>query len=293
MFLWEESGTWLNQYALRLKTADAVFTVHYWGVNGHLTSNFLHKHSFFEICYVIDGKGTYLDDGKTYPIQKGTMFCSRPGITHYIQCDPEIAIVYVAFELDENGSAEQVRASFQALAETKTCVIQNADHLAAAELWRSMLRRSGDSPSLPESVLPQLAAMLLLSLPGVFCKPLQQADWKAPRRSSSALLKQAKLFITDNLSDDDLSLDKVAAQINLSPRHLSRLFSSGVYESYTDYVRKQRVRQAAELLRYSELSIKEIAERTGFGSVHYFARTFRALMHTTPARFRDNSRAHD
>ncbi|WP_308638208.1 AraC family transcriptional regulator [Paenibacillus silvisoli] len=293
MYLWDESDTWLNQYALRLKSADAVFTVHYWGVHEHHTSNFLHKHSFFEICYVLGGQGTYFDNGATYPLQKGTLFCSRPGITHYIQGEPENSILFVAFELDENESSEQVRAAFQALAETETCVVQESDGLAAAELWRSLLRRPGDAPSLPESVLPQLAASLLLSFPGVFCKPLQQTEWQAPRRSSSALLKQAKLFITDNLSDDDLSLDKVAAQINLSPRHLSRLFSSGVHESYTDYVRKQRVRRAAELLRYSELSIKEIAERTGFGSVHYFARTFRALMHITPARFRDNARAHD
>ncbi|SFT06490.1 AraC family transcriptional regulator [Paenibacillus sp. BC26] len=294
MYLWEESDTWLNQYALRLKTAEATFTVHYWGVHERHTSNFLHKHSFFEICYVLGGKGSYLDDGITYPLQKGTMFCSRPGITHFIQGEPENSLLFVAFELDEKGSSDAIRDAFQALAETETCVVQNTDDMPAAELWRSLLRRPGDSPSLPDSVLPQLAASLLLALPGVFCKPLMQPNLPAmPRRSSTALLKQAKLFITDNLNDDELSLDKVAAQINLSPRHLSRLFSSGVNESYTNYVRQQRVRRAAELLRYSELTIKEIAERTGFGSVHYFTRTFHSLMHVTPAKFRDDSRSHD
>ncbi|SEP10466.1 AraC family transcriptional regulator [Paenibacillus sp. OV219] len=292
MFLWNESDTWLNQYALRLKSSDAVFTVHYWGVNEQLTSNFLHKHSFFEICYVLGGQGTYTDDGTTYELRSGTLFCSRPGINHTIQCDPELAIFYVAFELDESSSSEAMRAVYQAMAESDTVVVYDGDDLAAAQLWRSIMRRSGDAPSLPEAVLPQVACSLLLALPGVFVKPLQ-AEWIAPRRSSSALLRQAKLFITDNLSDDELSLDKVAAQINLSPRHLSRLFSSGVNESYTNYVRKQRVRRAAELLRYSEQSIKEIAETTGFGSVHYFSRTFRSLMNVTPARFREDSQAHD
>ncbi|REE70483.1 AraC family L-rhamnose operon transcriptional activator RhaR [Paenibacillus taihuensis] len=292
MYLWNESDTWLNQYALRLKSSDAVFNVHYWGVNEQLTSNFLHKHSFFEICYVLGGQGTYTDNGTTYELRSGTMFCSRPGINHTIQCDPTLAILYVAFELDESSSPETVRAAFQAMAVSDQIVVYDGDNLPAAQLWRSIIRRSGDAPSLPEAVLPQIACSLLLALPGVFADSLQ-VEWTAPRRSSSALLKQAKLFITDNLSDDELSLEKVAAQINLSPRHLSRLFSSGVYESYTNYVRKQRVRKAAEMLRYSELSIKEIAEKTGFGSVHYFTRTFSALMHVTPARFREESQTHD
>ncbi|NBD23802.1 helix-turn-helix domain-containing protein [Paenibacillus glycinis] len=292
MYLWNETSTWLNQYALRPKTADAVFTVHYWGVSEHLMSNFLHKHSFFEICYVLGGQGTYLDDGKLFPLAPGTLFCSRPGITHYIECKPELAILYVAFELEESGSSEAARAAFQALSETDAVVVRDGDDLAAAQLWRAMLRRAGDQASLPESVLTQLAASLLTALPSVFTKPPQR-EWTAPRRSASALLKQAKLFITDNLNDDDLSLEKVAAQVSVSPRHLSRLFSSGVDESYTSYVRKQRIRRAAELLRYTDRSIKEIAETTGFGSVHYFTRTFSSIMKVPPARFREDARVHD
>lgn len=292
MYLWNETDTWLNQYALRLRTNEAVFTVHYWGANEHLLSNFLHKHSFFEICYVLGGRGTYLDGGTLYPLSAGTMFCSRPGVTHFIECEPELAIVYVAFELDEGDSAEAARELFQSLADTETVFVQDADQLPAAQLWRSLIRRNDGIPSLPESALPTLAAALLTALPSVFVKPLQ-ASWTSPRRSASALLKQAKLFITDNLSDDDLSLEKVAAQINISPRHLSRLFASGVFESYTVYVRKQRVRRAAELLRYSDRSIKEIAEMTGFGSVHYFTRTFSSLMNKPPARFREDAQVHD
>ncbi|WP_219835637.1 AraC family transcriptional regulator [Paenibacillus sp. R14(2021)] len=292
MFLWNETATWLNQNALRLKTDGAAFTVHYWGVQDRMMSNFLHKHSFLEICYVLGGQGTYLDDGKLYPLSKGSLFCSRPGITHYIESHPELAILYVAFELDESDSSEAMRTAFQALAETDTCIVQDGDELAAAQLWRALIRRSGDEASLPEAVLLHIAVSLLLSLPAVFGKPLPR-QWTAPKRSSIALLKQAKLFITDNLSDDDLSLDKVAAQINISARHLSRLFASNVNESYTNYVRKQRIRRAAELLRYSERTIKEISELTGFGSVHYFTRTFSSLMKTTPARFRDDARTHD
>jgi AraC family L-rhamnose operon transcriptional activator RhaR len=93
------------------------------------------------------------------------------------------------------------------------------------------------------------------------------------------------MFIRDNL-DQPLSLGMVAAYLNVSRRHLSRLFSEGIHESFTGFIRKERVRQAAHLLGSTDLSIKEIAERTGFGSVHYFSRIFAREQKQTPGRYR-------
>ncbi|MFC5653555.1 AraC family transcriptional regulator [Paenibacillus solisilvae] len=288
MYQWVESNRWLNQYALRLKSQGAVFTVHYWGVDECHFSNPVHKHSFFEICYTLSGEGTYQDHGREYPLSPHTLFCSRPGIMHRIQSVKGLQLLFVAFELDEHSSTEQAVSTFQALAETETVCLFGVEQSPAAQLWRSLLRRTDHQSNLPEQVIPELAGALVHSLAAVFNKE-RISSGPIPRRSSSALLKQAKLYIVDNLSDGELSLGKVAAHINISPRQLSRLFSDNILESFTEYVRQQRIRQAGELLRHSELSIKEIAELTGFGSVHYFTRTFRSMMQSTPARYREDS----
>lgn len=287
MYQWVESSRWLNQFALRLKSQGAVFTVHYWGVEECHFSNPIHKHSFFEICYVLGGEGLYLDHGKEYVLSAHTLFCSRPGIIHRIQSERGLQLLYVAFELDEQSSSEQAVSTFQALADTETVCLYDVEQSPAAQMWRSLLRRTDHQSNLPEQVIPVLAGVLIHSLAAIFSK-MSTSISPIPRRSSSALLKQAKLYIVDNLSDDEMSLGKVAAHINISPRQLSRLFSDHILESFTAYVRQQRIRQAGELLRHSELSIKEIAELTGFGSVHYFTRTFHTLMQSTPARYRED-----
>jgi AraC family L-rhamnose operon transcriptional activator RhaR len=292
MYQWIESETWLSQYALRLKSADAVFTVHYWGVVEQHFSNSIHKHSFFEICYVLEGEGVYIDEGVMYPLSKGMIFCSRPGIYHQIQSELGMQLLFVAFELDESSSSELACSNVHTLTETETICMHDVDDLPAALLWRSLLRRTDLRSSIPEMVIADLAGALLLSLVSLFNKP-SMLERPAPRRNSATLLKQAKLYIVDNLSDSNLSLGKVASHINISPRQLSRIFSEGILESFTDYVRKQRVLQAGELLRNSELSIKTIAEMTGFGSVHYFTRTFGSLLRSTPARFRENAHRND
>ncbi|WP_197081096.1 helix-turn-helix transcriptional regulator [Gordoniibacillus kamchatkensis] len=67
---------------------------------------------------------------------------------------------------------------------------------------------------------------------------------------------------------------------------MSRLFQEQQGEPVGEWLRKERVRLGAELLAESPLPIKEIAVRTGFGSVHYFTRVFTKQMGMAPAAFR-------
>jgi AraC family L-rhamnose operon transcriptional activator RhaR len=61
--------------------ADAI----YWGVLGRKWwRNFLHAHSFFEVCYVFHGRGTFTINGKRYPITTGNVFVAKPNEPHEI-----------------------------------------------------------------------------------------------------------------------------------------------------------------------------------------------------------------
>ncbi|WP_316252456.1 helix-turn-helix transcriptional regulator [Bacillus sp. YC2] len=67
--------------------------------------------------------------------------------------------------------------------------------------------------------------------------------------------------------------------------HLSRLFVSETGVSYSEFVRHERVKQAASLLKSTDLSIKQIAEEVGL-TIHYFMRVFKAKMGSSPGQFR-------
>ncbi len=122
--------------------------------------------------------------------------------------------------------------------------------------------------------MPVLAHTLLVSFLGLFLNEKKQSLTTDQLRPN-LILQRAKSFIRDNF-DKQLSLGMIAQYLNVSERHLSRLFSEGINESFITFIRKERVRQAAFLLQTTDLSIKEIAEATGFGTVHYFTRVFAA-----------------
>lgn len=282
MYLCKETNAMLNEAVTVIHGPAACFKIQYWGVIPCLFDNQPHKHSFFEICYIISGEGEYTEQGILYPLRAGTHFCSRPGITHQIRTQKGLFILYVAFELDEAQSDETMRDAFNELAEHAEVCMYDGDHHPTALLWKSLLIRE-EHGSLPIAAVPTLAYTLLVSFLGLFGKASSQPF--IHRKNTNILLQRAKLYIRDNLAQP-LHLGDVAAYLNVSERHLSRLFSEGIHETYTDFIRSERIRQAAHLLLTTGLSIKEIAEVTGFSSVHYFTHTFKQEKKLPPGKFR-------
>lgn len=95
----------------------------------------------------------------------------------------------------------------------------------------------------------------------------------------------AKRFIKSNFHKH-LSLKEVANQVYFSQSHFSRLFKKEVGLNFTDYLNKERVRRAKELLIYSNRSINEISESVGFAQTSYFCKIFKENTTVSPAVFR-------
>ncbi|MEN3772999.1 AraC family transcriptional regulator [Priestia megaterium] len=276
----------LNEYIQRTGSNEVSFYVHYWGVMPQHYNNLLHKHSFFEVCYVLEGEGTYIDQGCTYQIKENTMFLSRPDVLHQIKSDTGLFLLYVGFELIESESSEKWVTIIDEAKQCSDVVIDVKDDTAAPLMWKSLLLQAAKSESaLFEEILSNLAHSLILSLLQIFVVSSNYHSQKTVPKKSSLVLTLAKLYIKDNLSNS-IKLTDTATYLHLSSRHLSRLFKAELGISYSEYVQNERIQRAATLLKTTDLSIKDIAQETGFPDVHYFTRVFTASMHSSPGRFR-------
>lgn len=102
-------------------------------------------------------------------------------------------------------------------------------------------------------------------------------------------LKRALDYVGDNLAGD-LSLDDMARAANLSSRHFSRGFKEATGLSPHQYVIRERVERAKDLLLNTELSVGEVAAACGFAYQGHLARHFVKLVGVPPARFRREAR---
>ncbi len=84
-----------------------------------------------------------------------------------------------------------------------------------------------------------------------------------------------------------ITLEELAENAGVSAGYLSRLFKKELDISVSDYICSQKLESAKNLLKYSNLSIVEIAEYLSFASQSYFIQVFRKKTGMTPKKYRD------
>ena len=107
------------------------------------------------------------------------------------------------------------------------------------------------------------------------------------RTIRTATLDQVLRTIRRRYSDPSLSLKVLSPGLNLSERHLGRLFKETLGQSFRHYLRELRIREAAALLANTTEDVKMIAGKVGYSHQNHFGEDFRALMGCSALEFRN------
>ena len=113
---------------------------------------------------------------------------------------------------------------------------------------------------------------------------------KAQPRKYDTLLKQAQDYIEAHYHEYDISLNSVAASVNLSPNHFSAIFSQELGETFIEYLTKIRMEKAKELLSTTDGPVADLAYQLGWASSNYFCTVFKKYTGVTPLQYRKQSR---
>lgn len=149
---------------------------------------------------------------------------------------------------------------------------------AELQTFFGMTLHQMESKADPDFRIRQISENLKL-LSGILCGSKKIA-------SNSYVLKAQK-FIEENYKKD-LSLESVSDQIGISPFYLSRLLKQELGQTFIGYLTQVRMQEAIKLASITRLSIKEIAERTGYSNSTYFCRVFKKFTGQTIGGFRDS-----
>jgi AraC family transcriptional regulator len=98
---------------------------------------------------------------------------------------------------------------------------------------------------------------------------------------------QKALWYIESHSHDQLALDDIARQCEVSPFHLTRAFTATMGVSLMRYLRGRRLSEAARLLAGGEVDILHVALTVGYNSHEAFTRAFREHFGLTPERVRE------
>lgn len=107
-----------------------------------------------------------------------------------------------------------------------------------------------------------------------------------PRGQYKELIYQVRRYIEQHYAEAELSLNDVAAFVNLSASHFSVVFGQESGCTFKEYLTQVRMGKAKELLRMTGLRSADIAYQVGYSDPHYFSFVFKKHTGLSPSEFR-------
>ncbi|EJM14263.1 transcriptional regulator containing an amidase domain and an AraC-type DNA-binding HTH domain [Pseudomonas sp. GM18] len=87
--------------------------------------------------------------------------------------------------------------------------------------------------------------------------------------------------------DEAFSIERMASLVNMSARHFARVFAREVNMTPMEFLQSARIDHARNLLETSELPLKTVAYKSGFGSVRHMRFLFSEKLGLTPTQYRE------
>lgn len=100
------------------------------------------------------------------------------------------------------------------------------------------------------------------------------------------LAERVRKLVQQRYDDPNLNISAIAEALGKNANYLSQAFSKSAGESLMDYIRGVRVARAMDLLASTNMTIEQISEKTGFGSVRTFRRAFVQVTGMQPNAYR-------
>lgn len=294
----------LNRMPGRLpasETGGALVDIGHWAYSPHLPDNIPHRHAYYEICLVGRwGQGLYLVDGAARPLQSGTVFFSRPGVLHQIvntAGQPGMELSWLTFHLQfpaEGEPENELTALLRRFASASRIQTFQDSSGSIGALWKALYTvasaSAADSARQPQFHHLRLALFLALTSAGSGWEESSLAPAAELSGSETDLAQSAVRFIHNN-PGRRLRVSEIADHLNVSVRHLTRLFARFTGVPPATYIENARLQRARTLLLRTDDPIKQISVQVGYEDVHHFTRAFSRHAGCPPAQFRKSQGA--
>ena len=150
----------------------------------------------------------------------------------------------------------------------------------------SLISILATSQGFPASCKDYLMKGYLLSF---FAEILEMTPMKNGKADEHQAMRAVVQYCSQNFTKD-LSLSILEEELHLSKYYISHLFGDNLGICFNDYVNSLRISEACRLLRTTDMSITEISNTSGFGTLRTFNRAFIKQMGMSPSEYKRSRR---
>lgn len=246
-----------------------------------------HRHAYHELIWIRDGRGRHLIDGEPVEFGPRTLTLIAKGQVHQFERAERISGVVARFDDGWLGDGVAGEAGRRVLFSSHDCTSLGPpeDEAQRFDALLDLLRVEVERPRTRDSA--ELRRHLL-SAALLWAKRWREAQFEESG-ATRADVQLHESFLETLERDFATSHDAghYANELNVSPGTLSRTLSKLTGSTTKQLITERVILEAVRLLRFSDLSIKEIAARLGFSDQFAFSKAFKRQRGEAPLDFRN------
>lgn len=234
-----------------------------------------HRTHYDRLYFVEDGAALLEFDGGVVDLMPGCLYLVPAHTRHRHACDDRIVMSWCHFQAEAEAGIDLL----ELLRVPPELAVVDAAAVASdfGELVDAMCIEAG------WGMLSRANLLLRLLMP--FLQAADDSDLREARTRYLPVLR----FI-DGDPGRPVTLDQLAALMNLSTEHFCRSFSRDLHLSPMRYVMRKRIQRAQHLLCQTDLKQHRIGEQCGFGDPYHFSKSFKRISGMTPSEYRRHYR---
>lgn len=241
----------------------------------YVGSSCLHWHDYYEMEVVTGGEGSYLVNGRTYPLRRGSVYLVTPADFHRIFGNLSLynlsfhesvlpdSLLKPLISADTSAVADFSQESFAPVENALTMLF--SEYRGQEELRRESM----------QSLVQYLVIAFLRKQAG-------QRETAAPVADLAVM--QMVSYIRLHFKQK-ITLSMAAAEVFLTPNYAGALFYEKMGVSFHTYLMQVRLNYARSLLLLQGCSVEEAALTAGFSSPTYFSGCFKRVYGSTPGQW--------
>lgn len=258
---------------------------HYDDVNGNVDEP--HRHNFYVIIWLKQGKGEHTIDFNTYALDKNSLFFLSPGQIHQIKTTNRPSGWAMSFSEDFlaiNGISKSFVQNinlFRPYSETPPLRVSDALQQKLERTISEMVSffETESDPYKHEALGALLRLFLIYSN--------SECNYPEPLQSStSCLLVDFRNMVESDFKQDH-KVNSYAEKLHITPKYLNEVVKSTLGYTAKEYITDRIIIEAKRLLLHTNLTSKEIAYQLGFREALHFTTFFKKVVSQTPIDFRN------
>ncbi|SFF03645.1 AraC-type DNA-binding protein [Chitinophaga sp. CF118] len=252
-----------------------------------------HKNTFFEMVFVLGGKGVQIINDHRLPYISDQFFVIFPQDSHSFEVESFTRFFFIRFNesylrTQDQDWVRKLEYIFHTHNHLPGCVLKTiSDKPLVRALVEGLILENTNQHPQQQEVLKQLVNTIIT----IAARNMQLMESTHPSTGNRDEIMQILSYIHQNIYAPELLKSAViATQFNIASSYIGEYFKSKTDQSIQQYIQNYKLKLIERRLRFTNMQMNEIVHEFGFTDASHLNRLFKKHAGLSPTEFRKSIR---